>query len=300
VPLCRNTTVCHAKDKPTSQQESGKAIRVSSITATAKVPLMAETGNVEPLNLLSTGRWPLEALNCIRVTLSTKEGKSRTIDMLPNIGANVNLIQLDDAQKIWPDDMVNLILPSLPWQVSGQPLDIYGYVDADLYAEDSDGQLRHFKDVRFIVSKDITRAMLSRSICKALGLISNKFPQKLEANAIKAVSNIAVQTQVKFRHREMLDNIATRHPEVSCGKIKGMAGGPCRIKLRSDGVPTPHRLYLPQYKTAIEKKFQETKLATATNQSRGTHLPLLPPETKVFIQDRTTKHGTVDGEIISK
>jgi hypothetical protein len=296
--VCRNT-VFHAKDKPTWQQKSGMDTRVSSITATAEVPLMAETGNVEHQNLLSTGRWPLEALDCIRVTLSTKEGKSRTIDMLPDTGANINLIRLDDARKIWPDNMVNQMLPSLPRQVSGQPLDIHGYIDADLYAEDVDGQLRHLKDVRFIVSKDTTRALLSRSICKALGLISNNFPQKFEANSIKEVSNIAVPAQAKVGHREMLDNIVTRHPEVSGGKIKGMAGGPCRIKHASDGVPTHHQ-YLPQYKTADEKKFQEMKLTPATNHGRGTPHPLLPPGTKVFIQDRKTKRWTMVGEIISK
>jgi hypothetical protein len=50
---------------------------------------------------------------------------------------------------------------------------IHGYIDADLNAVDIDGQLRHLKDVMFIVSKDLARALLSRSICKALGLISN-------------------------------------------------------------------------------------------------------------------------------
>jgi len=32
-----------------------------------------------------------------------------------------------------------------------------------------------------------------------------------------------------------------------------------------DRIPTPHHLYLPQYKTAIEKKLQEAKHAPATN-----------------------------------
>jgi transposase InsO family protein len=32
-----------------------------------------------------------------------------------------------------------------------------------------------------------------------------------------------------------------------------------------DRIPTPHHLYLPQYKTAIEKKLQEAKLAPATS-----------------------------------
>jgi hypothetical protein len=67
-----------------------------------------------------------------------------------------------------------------------------------------------------------------------------------------------------------------------------------------DRIPTPRHLYLPQYKTAIEKKLQEAKLAPATNQGRGTPLPLLPPGTKVFIQDRRTKRWTMDGEVISK
>jgi hypothetical protein len=67
-----------------------------------------------------------------------------------------------------------------------------------------------------------------------------------------------------------------------------------------DRIPTPRHLYLPQYKTAIEKKLQEAKLALAKNQGRGTPLPLLPPGTKVFIQDRRTKRLTMDGEVISK
>jgi hypothetical protein len=96
---------------------------------------MAETGNVEHRNLLSTGRWPLEVLDYI--SLSVKEGKSRTIDMMPDTGANKRLIQLGDARKIWPQYMVNQMSTSLPKQVSGQPLDIHGYIDADLYAEDA-------------------------------------------------------------------------------------------------------------------------------------------------------------------
>ena len=98
--MCRNTTASHAEEKASSQQESGTDTRVSSVIATAKVPLTSETGNVEHVNSLSTGRWPLETLDCIRVTLSTKEGRSRTIDMLPDTGANVNLIRLDDAWTI--------------------------------------------------------------------------------------------------------------------------------------------------------------------------------------------------------
>jgi hypothetical protein len=52
----------------------------------------------------------------------------------------------------------------------------------------------------------------------------------------EAVCNIAIQTQVKLGHGEMLDNIATRYPEVFSGKIKGMEGGPCTIELTSDAV----------------------------------------------------------------
>ena len=255
--MCRSTTASHAEDKASLQQESGTDTRVSSVIAKAKVPLTSETGNVEHVNSLSTGRWPLETLDCIRVTLSTKEGRSRTIDMLPDTGANVNLIRLDDARTIWPDDMMEQTLLNPPRQVSGQPLNVHGYIDADLYAEDEDGQLRHLKDVRFIVSRDITRALLSRSVCKALGLIGKNFPRKFEANMTEAVSNIVVQTQIKLGHGEMLDNIATRYPEVFSGKIKGMAGGPCTIELLSDAVPTSNGAYrdIPAaYKDALKRE----------------------------------------------
>jgi hypothetical protein len=153
--------------------------------------------------------------------------------------------------------MMELTLPSPHRQVSGQPLNIHSYIDADLYAEDEDGQLRHLKDVRFIVSRDITRALLSRSVCKALGLISKNFPRKFEANMTEAVSNIAVQAQVKLGHGEMLDNIATRYPKVFSGKIKGMTGRPCTIKLTSNAVPMSNGAYrdIPAaYKDALKRE----------------------------------------------
>jgi hypothetical protein len=83
---CAETQSSMPKTSPHGNKNLGwMPASAHSITATAEVPLIAETGNVKHQNLLSTGRWPLEALNCIRVTLSTKEGKSRTIDMLPTL-----------------------------------------------------------------------------------------------------------------------------------------------------------------------------------------------------------------------
>ena len=97
------STMCRASDVKYTDNPQPKVNSVETHVAAKLRILNTETGNVENVSSISTGKWPLESLESIKVTLSTSEGRSRTILMLPDTGANINLIHLDDARKIWPD-----------------------------------------------------------------------------------------------------------------------------------------------------------------------------------------------------
>ncbi len=118
---------------------------------------------------LSTSHRPVEPLDMQEVILSTCQGTSMRVKILADTGANVNILPLDIALKL---GMEQTEIPKPPILLNKTQMDTRGYIDTEIFIQDSEGNQNNATDVRWLVAKDADKALLSRQMCQELQLSS--------------------------------------------------------------------------------------------------------------------------------
>jgi len=266
--VCRSSSVYYteeSKEDTTENTSSADSVVANVEMAKPESANEIEIGTVETTSVnstISTGKWPLEKLDMIDITLSTKEGYSKTIQVLPDPGANINLLPVEIALKL---GIEQTDIPTPPKLISGARVDVRAYLDTDIFVTDRNGEQRSLRDVRWVVAAGINKALICRKMCKVLGLIHEDFPfvfvysksNQGTANTVTTKKESQEPTQVSLGHGFDLDTIANRYPEVFCGKIHGMAGGPCKIELKPEAEPVSAGAFrdIPEaYKAPLKKE----------------------------------------------
>ena len=178
----------------------------------------------------------IEKLYLINVIFQTRSGWSVTAESLPDSGANVNLLPLNEANLIGFRGSTSSTGPSL---ADGSKLDTVGFIFVDILHNDI-----LVKDVKFLISRDVARPILSRKILKKFRLIHEDFPftqvSTLDADQTTSVANTSaapLPQRISLGHGPELDEIASRYPNVFCDQIRGMTGEPAKIELTPDAQP---------------------------------------------------------------
>jgi len=175
----------------------------------------------------------IEKLDLINVVFQTSTGRSVTAESLPDSGANVNLLPLNKANLIGFRGSTSPTGPSL---ADGSKLDTVGFIVVDLLHNDI-----LIKDVKFLISRDVSKPILSRKVLKKFKLIPEDFPfvqvSNLDDTSHDIKTAAPLPQRISLGHGPELDEIANRYPNVFCDKIRGMTGEPAKIELTPDAQP---------------------------------------------------------------
>ena len=217
--VCRN---------PTQQNQQPATNSVQQTVGAIQLPTVNEA-NQDNINTI-------EKLDLIKVVFQTSTGWSITAESLPDSGANVNLLPLNEANRI---GFRGSAPPTGPSLADGSKLDTVGFIFVDLLHNDI-----LIKDVKFLISRDVAKPILSRKVLKKFRLIPEDFPftqvNNLDDAQPTSVDNTPaapLPQRITLGHGPELDKIANRYPNVFCDKIRGMTGEPAMIELTPDAQP---------------------------------------------------------------
>ena len=190
----------------------------------------------------------LEPLERIDITLSDRDGRSSTVKGLPDTGSNINLLPDVVARKF------NHYRPALlpdgrqPRTVDGK-IEVLAIVQTDILVN---GVL--IPDVLWCTA-DTDKVLLSRKVCRQVGLIPEGFPftdcrrlaltysaeTKFAAEGFDMLPDLSetIKTvKLSFPKASNLEPVALKFPSVFDGHIGRVAGPPAKIELRNDAVPS--------------------------------------------------------------
>ena len=220
---CRNPSY---QNQQNSQHSSTNSVNQS--VGAIQLPSVNEA-NQDDINTI-------EKLDLISVIFQTRSGWSVTAESLPDSGANVNLLPLNEANLIGFRGSTSSTGPSL---ADGSKLDTVGFIFVDILHNDI-----LVEDVKFLISRDVARPILSRKILKKFRLIPEDFPftqvSTLDTDQTASVANTSaapLPQRISLGHGPELDEIASRYPNVFCDQIRGMTGEPAKIELTPDAQP---------------------------------------------------------------
>jgi len=177
-------------------------------------------------------------LSTVTAHLSDSSGHQTEVQALPDTGANVNIMPIETAKKF----KYNKQDAKGPKCANGAQLHVVGEVITDVIVNDV-----MITDVKWHVA-DAHRLILSRKLIQQLGLIPSEFPfvqannlengnKTEEQNNTQMGSSTAPQNIVVCNDDEV-NRIASKYPEVFCGKVTMMKGQPATIELSPDATPT--------------------------------------------------------------
>ena len=123
-----------------------------------------------------------------------------------------------------------------PKCANGTPLKIEGKTWTDLIHND-----RLFLDVEWQVAK-AERAVLSKGLLVQMGLLPKQFPfvtvDSITQKAQEEVKDAIKNAKIKICQDDEINIIASKYPEVFCGRITMMKGKPATIELSNEATPT--------------------------------------------------------------
>ena len=170
----------------------------------------------------------VKPLELIDVTLANNAGLQIEVRALPDTGANVNILPASIAKRF---GIVSTEI-SNPKCANGSALTISGKSVTDMvYGE----QL--LIDIEWQVA-NASRVILSKGLMVEMGLLPKEFPF-VNAKTVEQVDQVNnVKAEVRICNDEDVNAIASRYPEVFCGRVTMMNGNPAKIELMPDAVPT--------------------------------------------------------------
>jgi hypothetical protein len=255
-PVCRSPNVYFTEngqsDDVKKVQENPTANSVTSKVGRSDGSVYIVGSVLSQVNSsLSTSHRPVEPLDMQEVILSTRQGTSMRVKILADTGANVNILPLDIALKL---GMEQTEIPKPPILLNKTQMDTRGYIDTDIFIQDSEGNQNSATDVRWLVAKDADKALLSRQMCQELNIVKmNTKPFLFTSNnvEVQSMSHLTsekevdnnedaqkkMNTPISLGHGPELDRIASKYPDIFCGRVRGMAGEPATIDLTPDAVP---------------------------------------------------------------
>lgn len=174
----------------------------------------------------------VKPLDLIKVTLAKPDGPQFEADALPDSGANVNIMPISMARRFG----IGQTRISDPKCANGSALSIAGKTTTDLVYND---QL--YIDVDWQVA-EASRIILSKGLLSQMGLLPQQFPFVTVANIVhqaqEEVKTALTSATVKICNDEEVNAIASKYPEVFCGRVTMMKGKPASIELSNDATPT--------------------------------------------------------------
>ena len=221
--------------------------------------------NVETLDLDEY----LEPLERINITLSDRDGRSTSVKGLPDTGSNINLLPDTIGQKF--NRYRPVVLPNgrLPRTVDGT-IEVLGIVQTDILVNGI-----FVPDVLWCTA-DNDKVLLSRKVCRQVGLIPQGFPftdcRKMGIFSTESefategfdmlpdLSRPSGMVALSFPKARNLESVARNFPAVFDGHIGRVAGPPARIELRPDAVPSSagaHRRIAEAYLQPLKDEIQE-------------------------------------------
>ena len=212
----------------------------------------------------------LEPLERLDICLSDRDGRSVTVNGLPDTGSNINLLPDVVARKFNRYRPACLPDGQQPKTVDGK-IEILAIVQTDILVN---GIL--VPDVLWC-SADTDKVLISQKVCRQVGLIPEGFPftdcrklaltysteTKLAAEGFDLLPDLsknAKTVKLSFPKASNLEPVALKFPNLFDGHIGRVAGPPARIELRQDAVPTSsgaHRRVAKAYLQPLKDEIQE-------------------------------------------
>ena len=227
-------------------------------------------------------------LSTINATLADTAGHQVEVEGLPDTGANVNIMPLSIAKKF------NVKKGSFkgPKCANGASMNVIGTVTTDVIANDV-----MVTDVHWRVS-DAHRLIMGQSLVKQLGLIPEDFPfiQVNQATAGNEEPSTleATTTPVEICNDAEINALATKYPEIFCGRVTLMKGKPAKIELSPDAIPTS----AGHFRTIADALLEPLKREIDTQMDAGilTKLEEKPDASKYWLHPIVVvpKKGTKD------
>ena len=116
-------------------------------------------------------------------------------------------------------------------------------------------QLKHENqsmEVDWLVVDNLKKKILRVELCKKLKLVHQNFP-------FCEVNQVETSLEIKLGHGKDLDIVASKYPEVFCGKICGIHDEPATIQLVPDAKPSSIKKYqdIPEaYKKPLKRELE--------------------------------------------
>ena len=207
----------------------------------------------------------VKPLDLIKVTIAKPDGPQFEADALPDSGANVNIMPISMARRFG----IEQTRISDPKCANGSALTVAGKTTTDLVYND---QL--YIDVDWQVA-EASRIILSKGLLSQMGLLPQQFPFVTVANIVhqaqEEVKTALTSATVKICNDEEVNAIASKYPEVFCGRVTMMKGKPASIELSNDATPTSTGHYRTIANAYLEplKKELDTQVAAGIMEKMG-------------------------------
>ena len=189
----------------------------------------------------------LRDLDCIVVQLSKEGTNSQSVRALPDTGANVNVLPGEIAKLLGHRSQMSNGGPKL---IDGSQLRTSGRCSKQLKHQNQS------MEVDWLVVDNAEKTILGVDLCKKLKLVHQNFP-------FCEVKPVEMSPEIKLGHGKTLDIVASKYPEVFCGKIRGIHDELVTIQLIHDAKPSSIKKYrdIPEaYKEPLKRELEGLSL----------------------------------------
>jgi hypothetical protein len=165
-------------------------------------------------------------LQLIKVEVEFARQKRFMMRMLPDTGANVNVISAEFVRSNRIPICNKAAVPSVT--ADGTELKVIGstWMTVRLGKRSS--------SLNAIIVEDLWRPILSLQALKDLAIVDHRFPFV----QVQASANLTDVQTIELGHGTDLDRLANKYPELFSGRMSATAGGLYHIELTPDAVPS--------------------------------------------------------------